>query len=48
MCLPDALEPADIGRILGHAAAAEPKLREIVLTILEQEASEPGPSPRFP
>jgi len=38
MCLADALEPADIGRILGHAAAAEPKLRKIVLGILQQES----------
>jgi purine-nucleoside phosphorylase len=37
MCLSDALEPADITRILGHAAAAEPKLRKIVLGILGQE-----------
>jgi purine-nucleoside phosphorylase len=39
MCLPDALEPADISRILEHAAASEPKLRQIVLGILEQEAT---------
>ncbi|HVC93334.1 MAG TPA: purine-nucleoside phosphorylase [Pirellulales bacterium] len=39
MCLADALEPADIRRILGHAAAAEPKLRKIVMGILEQEAA---------
>ncbi len=38
MCLPDALEPADISRILAHAASAEPKLRKIVLGVLEQEA----------
>lgn len=38
MCLPDALEPADISRILAHAAAAEPKLRKIVLGILTNEA----------
>jgi purine-nucleoside phosphorylase len=37
MCLADALEPADIDRILGHAAAAEPKLRKIVMGILQQE-----------
>lgn len=39
MCLPDALEPAEISRILAHAAAAEPKLRKIVLGVLEQEAA---------
>ena len=39
MCLPDALEPADINQILATAAAAEPKLRAIVLGILAQEAA---------
>lgn len=39
MCLPDALEPAEISRILAHAAAAEPKLRKIVLGVLEHEAA---------
>jgi purine-nucleoside phosphorylase len=38
MCLPDALEPADINRILRTAAEAEPKLAEIVLGVLAQEA----------
>lgn len=37
LCFPDALEPANIERILSHAAAAEPKLRKIVLGILEGE-----------
>lgn len=37
LCFPDALEPADIDRILAHAASAEPKLRKIVLGVLEQE-----------
>ena len=36
MCLPDALRPADIADILATAAAAEPKLRKIVLGILAQ------------
>src|SRR5207253_3157578 len=31
MCLPDALKPANIHEILAIAAAAEPKLRQIVL-----------------
>lgn len=39
MCLPDALEPAEISHILAHAAAAEPKLRKIVLGVLEHEAA---------
>jgi purine-nucleoside phosphorylase len=34
MCLPDALRPADIREILATAAAAEPKLRKIVLGIM--------------
>jgi purine-nucleoside phosphorylase len=38
LCLPDALRPADIADILATAAAAEPKLRKIVLGILAHEA----------
>ena len=38
MCLPDALAPANIDEILATAAAAEPKLRKIVLGILAREA----------
>jgi purine-nucleoside phosphorylase len=34
VCLPDALKPANIEEILAAAAAAEPKLRQIVLGIL--------------
>ena len=37
MCLPDALEPADINRILRTAAEAEPKLAKIVLGVLARE-----------
>jgi len=37
MCLPDALEPANIERILATAAAAEPNLRKIVLGVLARE-----------
>ncbi|MHC4399619.1 MAG: purine-nucleoside phosphorylase [Planctomycetota bacterium] len=37
MCLPDALEPADIDQILATAAEAEPKLGKIVLGIIAQE-----------
>jgi purine-nucleoside phosphorylase len=40
MCLPDALEPADIQKILAVAAEAEPKLRKIVLGVLAAEAGE--------
>ncbi|HEX4149472.1 MAG TPA: purine-nucleoside phosphorylase, partial [Pirellulales bacterium] len=38
ICLPDALQPAAIESILAHAAAAEPKLRAIVLGVLRDEA----------
>jgi len=38
LCLPDALKPADINEILTTAAEAEPKLRAIVLGILDREA----------
>jgi len=38
LCLPDALKPADISEILATAAEAEPKLRAIVLGILDREA----------
>jgi purine-nucleoside phosphorylase len=39
MCLPDALEPVSIPEILAAAAAAEPKVRKVVLGILSQEAA---------
>ncbi len=42
MCLPDALEPANIEKILAIAAEADPKLRKIVLGALAQEAAEEG------
>jgi purine-nucleoside phosphorylase len=35
MCLPDALEAADVDRIIATANAAEPKLRAIVLGLLD-------------
>ena len=38
MCLPDALEPADIETILAVAAEAEPKLAKIVLGVLGKMA----------
>jgi len=37
MCLPDALEPANIDEIIAVATSAEPKLRSLVLGILAQE-----------
>jgi len=39
MCLPDALEPADIERIIAFANSAEPKLRALVCGILKHEAA---------
>lgn len=39
MCLPDALEPAVVEEIIAVAAAAEPKLRKIVLGVLGHEAN---------
>jgi purine-nucleoside phosphorylase len=42
MCLPDALKPADINEILAAANAAEPKLRKIVLGVVETELAGTG------
>jgi len=33
-CLPDALEPADIGKIIATANAAEPKLTRLVTALV--------------
>lgn len=38
MCLPDALEPADVQKIIATANAAEPKLRAMVTGVLEHES----------
>lgn len=38
MCLPDALEPADIDRIIAVAQQAEPNLTRLVTTVLERMA----------
>jgi purine-nucleoside phosphorylase len=38
MCLPDALEPADVPKIIAIANAAEPKLRAVVTGVLAHEA----------
>jgi purine-nucleoside phosphorylase len=35
-CLPDALEPADIGRIIATASRAEPQLTRLVTTLVER------------
>jgi purine-nucleoside phosphorylase len=35
-CLPDALEPADIGRIIATASRAEPKLTRLITVLLER------------
>lgn len=43
LCLPDALKPANIHEILAHAAAAEPKLRAIVLGVLAEVARPTAP-----
>jgi purine-nucleoside phosphorylase len=37
MCLPDALEPADVAKIIATANAAEPKLTRLVLGVLGGE-----------
>jgi len=40
MCLPDALEPADINQIIATAARTEPRLRQIVGTIIAEQHGE--------
>ena len=35
-CLPDALEPAEIGRIIATAAKAEPQLTRLITTLVER------------
>jgi purine-nucleoside phosphorylase len=35
-CLPDALEPADIGRIIATAGRAEPRLTRLITTLVER------------
>jgi purine-nucleoside phosphorylase len=37
MCLPDALEPADVSKIIATASAAEPNLTKLVLGVLAGE-----------
>jgi len=38
LCLPDALEPVDIDKIIATANAAEPNLRKLVMGVLAKEA----------
>jgi purine-nucleoside phosphorylase len=38
LCLPDALEPANVEQIIATANAAEPRLRALVLGVLQREA----------
>ena len=42
MCLPDALEPADVDHIIATANAAEPNLRKLVVGVLEGEPKPAG------
>ena len=35
-CLPDALEPADIGKIIATAAKAEPSLTRLIRAVVER------------
>jgi purine-nucleoside phosphorylase len=37
MCLPDALEPADVPKIIATANSAEPRLTKLVLGVLAGE-----------
>jgi purine-nucleoside phosphorylase len=39
MCLPDALEPVDVDRIIATANTAEPNLRKLVMGVLAGEKS---------
>ena len=41
VCLPDALKPVDIEEILRVAAAAEPKMSQLVIGLLEARSSRP-------
>lgn len=39
MCLPDALEPVDVARIIATAAAAEPSLTAVIRRVVERVAA---------
>lgn len=42
MCLPDALEPADVPKIIATANAAEPKLRTLVREVVRSQFADPA------
>lgn len=42
LCFPDSLKPAVVEEIIAHANAAEPRLRALVLGVLEREAQRAG------
>jgi purine-nucleoside phosphorylase len=42
LCLPDALEAADVAKIIATATGAEPKLRTLVSGILDYERARLG------
>jgi purine-nucleoside phosphorylase len=42
LCLPDALEPIDVPKILAHAAAAEPHLTRLVTHVVRRLPSGAG------
>ena len=42
LCLPDALEPVDLDKIIATANAAEPKLTKLVMGVLADEAAAAG------
>ena len=44
LCYPDALEPANVEEIIGHANSAEPKLTMLVTKLLAREAGKPAHS----
>jgi len=46
MCLPDALEAAEIGKILANAGQAEPLLTRLVTRILERMPDAPASEPK--
>ena len=46
MCLPDALEPADVARIIATANDAEPRLTTLVTGVLEHERAHAVSNPK--
>ena len=39
MCIPDSLEPVDVGRIIATAKGAEPKLTAVVTGVIQRLAA---------